>query len=96
MAVTLAKSLVIKQQTAIGWRQFCNGCISKMWSDLQDEYLRGIKLHAQHLNEASWAKQVIKLIWQQYFSCGLTVTRLVTDRTIKVSKNINKKFYSPK
>eukprot|EP00957_Ditylum_brightwellii_P167794 12773133-Ditylum_brightwellii.AAC.1 len=66
MAVTHTESLAIKQQTAIGWRQFFNGCISKMLSDLQDEYLRDIKFHTLHSNGASWAKQVIKLIWQQF------------------------------
>eukprot|EP00957_Ditylum_brightwellii_P178389 13587666-Ditylum_brightwellii.AAC.1 len=67
MALTHAESLAIKQQTAIDWRQFFNSCISKMWSDLQDEYLIDIKLHTQCLNGAFWAKQVIKLIWQQFF-----------------------------
>eukprot|EP00957_Ditylum_brightwellii_P033939 2570835-Ditylum_brightwellii.AAC.1 len=38
-----------------------------MWSDIQDKYLRDIKLHTRHSNVASWAKDVIKLIWQQFF-----------------------------
>eukprot|EP00957_Ditylum_brightwellii_P018297 1378130-Ditylum_brightwellii.AAC.1 len=75
MVVTHAESLAIKQQTAIGWRQFFNGRISKMLSDLQDEYLRDIKLHPQHSNGASWAKQVIKLIWQKNSFGGLNITR---------------------
>eukprot|EP00957_Ditylum_brightwellii_P125884 9596067-Ditylum_brightwellii.AAC.1 len=38
-----------------------------MWSDIQDQYLRNIKLHTQCSNGASWAKEVIKLIQQQFF-----------------------------
>eukprot|EP00957_Ditylum_brightwellii_P105303 8027532-Ditylum_brightwellii.AAC.1 len=67
IAVTHTASLAIKQLIAIGWRQFLNGCISKMWSDLQDKYLRDIKFHTQHSNGASYTNQVIKLIWQQFF-----------------------------
>eukprot|EP00957_Ditylum_brightwellii_P185557 14127299-Ditylum_brightwellii.AAC.1 len=59
--VTHTERTAIMQQTAIGWRQFFNGRISKMWSDIQDQYLRDIKLHTCRSNGASWAKQVIKL-----------------------------------
>eukprot|EP00957_Ditylum_brightwellii_P047825 3632870-Ditylum_brightwellii.AAC.2 len=38
-----------------------------MWSDIQDKYLHDIKLHTRHSNGALWAKQIIKLIWQQFF-----------------------------
>eukprot|EP00957_Ditylum_brightwellii_P007407 560868-Ditylum_brightwellii.AAC.1 len=38
-----------------------------MWSDIQDKYLQDIKLHTRCSNGASWAKHVIKLIWQQFF-----------------------------
>eukprot|EP00957_Ditylum_brightwellii_P007578 574014-Ditylum_brightwellii.AAC.1 len=65
--VTHAKSTAIMQQMAIGWRQLVYRCISKTWSDIQDQYLRDIKLHTQCSNGASWAKKIIKLIWQQFF-----------------------------
>eukprot|EP00957_Ditylum_brightwellii_P144758 11026448-Ditylum_brightwellii.AAC.1 len=55
--ITHAERMTIKQQTTIGWRQFFNGRVFKMWSDIQDQYLRDIKLHTQCSNGASWAKQ---------------------------------------
>eukprot|EP00957_Ditylum_brightwellii_P176911 13475708-Ditylum_brightwellii.AAC.1 len=65
--VTHTERTAIMQQTAIGWMQFFNGCISKMWSDIQDQYLRDIELYTQCSNGSPWAKQVIKLIWQHFF-----------------------------
>eukprot|EP00957_Ditylum_brightwellii_P175585 13368935-Ditylum_brightwellii.AAC.2 len=65
--VTQTERLEITQKTTTGWRQFFVGCISRMWSDIQDQYLKDIKLHTQFSNGASWAKQVIKLMWQQFF-----------------------------
>eukprot|EP00957_Ditylum_brightwellii_P004494 341632-Ditylum_brightwellii.AAC.1 len=38
-----------------------------MWLDIQDKYLRDIKLHTRHSNGASWGKHIIKLIWQYFF-----------------------------
>eukprot|EP00957_Ditylum_brightwellii_P128130 9772903-Ditylum_brightwellii.AAC.1 len=64
--VTHAENTAIKQQNAVGWRQLFNGRMSKMWSEIQDKYLHGIKLHTRCPNGASWVKQVIKLIWQQF------------------------------
>eukprot|EP00957_Ditylum_brightwellii_P008009 607669-Ditylum_brightwellii.AAC.1 len=75
MAVTHDKSLAIKQQTAIGWRQFFDSHIIKMWSDLQDKYLQDIKLHTQYLNGASWANKLLNSYCNNSSSCGLNIMR---------------------
>eukprot|EP00957_Ditylum_brightwellii_P088888 6768608-Ditylum_brightwellii.AAC.1 len=67
-----------------------------MWSDIQDKYLKDIKLHTMCSNGASWAKQVIKLIWQQFFIYGHNAMKSVMERTNKALKSIIAKFSSQK
>eukprot|EP00957_Ditylum_brightwellii_P137162 10457686-Ditylum_brightwellii.AAC.1 len=65
-----------------------------MWASLQDEYLYDSKFCTRRLNGAMWAKQVIKLIWQQFLFYGCNAMRFYMDATTLAFNNINKKFYS--
>eukprot|EP00957_Ditylum_brightwellii_P035056 2657572-Ditylum_brightwellii.AAC.1 len=67
MTVTQEEHIAITQQTATGWQQFFNSHISKKWAQIQDEYMHNVKLRTPCLNRTTWAKQVIKLVWQQFF-----------------------------
>eukprot|EP00957_Ditylum_brightwellii_P084556 6429878-Ditylum_brightwellii.AAC.1 len=80
MAVTEEEHIAITQQTANGWEQFFNGRISKKWAQIQDEYLHDVKLHTPRINGTTWAKQAIKLIWQQFFLLWTQQNELCHDK----------------
>jgi hypothetical protein len=59
-------SILIHQQTQIGWRQLFNGQISTEWSRLQEEYLHEQKFYSQRNTGLLWATSLLTSIWDEW------------------------------
>lgn len=57
---------LIRQQSAIGWRQLFNGRMSSEWARIQDDYLHRQKLQSKTSTGLLWTTRIITILWKQF------------------------------
>ena len=57
----------IRQQSAIGWRNFIKGRWSKEWRRLQAIYYDSQPEQIEGHNQTSWATSLIRKMWDQWY-----------------------------
>jgi hypothetical protein len=59
---------LIKEQTALGWRQLFQGRLTTEWARLQDRHLHDIKAHSNFKTGTLWTTNIITTLWKAFFT----------------------------
>jgi hypothetical protein len=59
---------LIREQTAIGWRQIFQGRMTSEWARLQDNHLRDIKALSNFKSGTLWTTTIITTTWKSFFT----------------------------